>query len=129
MRMKVSQTVSAMMCQRFLSTKSFANILVVKCSSKFTDFIRNVKSKSSLRLPPRLQNASLTLTSDGLPTSAPCLPSNPLQVCIDLASLDAEEEHSSQHNGAGGSIIELTGSDSEEEHAPEQESTLQRTMI
>ena len=32
-----------------------------------------------------------------------------------------EEEHSSQHNGSRGSIIDLTGSDSEEEHAPEQE--------
>ena len=41
--------------------------------------------------------------------------------CIKLAPSDAEEEHSSQHNGAGGSIIDLTGSDSKEEHAPEQE--------
>lgn len=41
--------------------------------------------------------------------------------CIDLAPSDVEEEHSSQRNGAGGSIIDLTGSDSVEEHAPEQE--------
>jgi hypothetical protein len=34
--------------------------------------------------------------------------------------LDAEKEHSSQHNSVGGSIIDLTGYDSEEEHAPQQ---------
>jgi hypothetical protein len=35
---------------------------------------------------------------------------------IYLALSDAEEEHSSQHDSAGESIMYLTGSDSEEEH-------------
>jgi hypothetical protein len=78
------------------------DILVVKCSCKFTDFVRNAKSKIFV---PYTSSPIKCFAHSSLrrPTHFCTMP--PCQFtlgCIDLAPSDAEEEHSSQHNGVEG---------------------------